>query len=274
MTTNQSTNLETHNPQDDPILISTDEAGIRTITLNRPDKLNGVTAAMWSQLTEEFNKASADVDVRVVMIAANGRGFCAGADLWDQDRKAAPIPAQEAMRRTHACALALHRLVKPTVAKVNGVAAGAGANLALGCDLIVASTEARFSEIFVQRGLTLDFGGSWLLPQLIGLHKAKELAFLGEVISAEQANDFGLLNRLVAPDMLDESAEELCNRLASVPPLSLRASKQLLNQNANRTMAEALDAEANAQVTLFHSKDLQEAMAAYSEKRAGKYRGF
>jgi len=151
------------------------------------------------------------------------------------------------MRVVGRAATRLHDLPKPTIAAVNGVAAGAGCNLALGCDLIVASETARFSQIFVQRSLTLDFGGTWILPRLVGLHKAKELAFLGEIISAGEAAEIGIVNRVVAAAELQATVGELAGRLAALPPIPLSMMKMALNQSAHLTLAQAVELEGIAQ---------------------------
>ena len=158
-----------------------------------------------------------------MVLTGAGGAFCSGADLSPEggDR---PHPLAW-MRHIADVALELHRLPKPTIAKVGGVAAGAGLNLALGCDLIVASDDARFSEIFTRRGLSIDGGGSWLLPRLVGLHKAKELAFFAEVIDAKEASELGLVNRVVAAAELDGTVDAWARRLADGPPLALSMTK-------------------------------------------------
>ncbi len=257
---------------EDAAILTTTADGILTVTLNRPDKLNGVTTAMWAHLRDIFRNGAADNDVRALVLAGNGRAFCAGADLWDSSGSGATHPL-ERMRRTHDTALALHQFPKPTVARVHGIAAGAGANLALGCDLIVASTEARFSEIFAKRGLALDFGGSWLLPRLVGMQRAKELALLAEIISATEAREMGLVNRVVAPDELDACVADIAARLASGPPIALALSKKLLNESLSRSMSAQLDAESMAQSIALKSADAVEAISAFTEKREPTFTG-
>jgi 2-(1,2-epoxy-1,2-dihydrophenyl)acetyl-CoA isomerase len=177
------------------------------------------------------------------------------------------------MRIVGRAALRLHDLPKPTIAAVNGAAVGAGCNLALGCDLIVAADTARFSEIFARRGLSLDFGGSWVLPRLIGLHKAKELAFLADVISAEEAERFGIVNRVVPAADLEKVVDELAHRIAAQPPVQVSITKKLLNQSLSVSMAEALEFEDVAQSLAFSSRDTAEAMLAFVEKREPKFTG-
>ena len=178
-------------------LIVERSAGILTVTLNRPKRLNAAPMQMWRELTEVFTQARQRPEDRVVVVTGAGGAFCAGADLSDPDLEGSSQASY--MRIVGDAALALHRLPQPSIAKVDGVAVGAGCNLAFGCDLVVASSEARFSEIFARRGLSLDFGGTWLLPRRVGLHKAKELAFFGDILSAAEAAEFGLVNRVVPP---------------------------------------------------------------------------
>jgi 2-(1,2-epoxy-1,2-dihydrophenyl)acetyl-CoA isomerase len=169
--------------------------------------------------------------------------------------------------------LALHRLPKPTIAKVDGIAAGAGCNMALGCDLIVASEEARFSEIFARRGLSIDFGGSWLLPRLVGLHRAKELALLADIISAKEALELGLVNRVVPGVDLDGFVDAWARQLAAGPPIALAMTKSLLNQSFEVSMAHALEEEGRSQVVNFSTADTAEALAAFMEKREPRFQG-
>src|SRR5688572_3194657 len=170
--------------------------GVVTVTLNRPERKNAINGKMWENLLATFRSAAVDDAVRVVVLTGAGGAFCSGADLSPGGRGDDKHQLGR-MRDVADVCLALHHLPKPTIAKVGGVAAGAGCNMALGCDLVVASDEARFSEIFARRGLSIDFGGSWLLPRLVGLHKAKELALFADIISAKEAEEVGLVNRVV-----------------------------------------------------------------------------
>ncbi|MFM8504882.1 MAG: enoyl-CoA hydratase-related protein, partial [Acidimicrobiaceae bacterium] len=159
------------------------------------------------------------------------------------------------------------------IAKVRGVAVGAGCNLALGCDLVVASSTARFSEIFARRGLSLDFGGSWLLPRRIGMHRAKELALLAEIIGANDALEMGLVNRVLPDGEVDAFVDNWARKLAAGPPIALAQTKRLLNNSLNVTLEEALDDEAAAQTINFATNDTAEAMRAFIEKREPKFTG-
>jgi 2-(1,2-epoxy-1,2-dihydrophenyl)acetyl-CoA isomerase len=251
------------------VLVSRD-AGVVTVTLNRPHKKNAIDGVTWGLLQQTFDEVERSRDDRVLVITGAGGDFCSGADLTslsDDDH------GLRRMRRIGDVALTLHRLTKPTIARIDGVAAGAGMNLALGCDLIVASDRSRFAEIFAKRGLSVDFGGSWLLPMLIGLHRAKELCLLADIISAQQAADMGLVNRVVPVDQLDEVVGDWASRLASGPPIALMSTKRLLNNAFEVTMEQALDDEARTQTANFGTEDTVEAFAAFAAKREPTFTG-
>jgi 2-(1,2-epoxy-1,2-dihydrophenyl)acetyl-CoA isomerase len=177
------------------------------------------------------------------------------------------------MNMIHMTVQALHNIMVPVIAKVNGVAAGAGMNMALACDLIVAGDRARFSEIFAKRGLTVDFGGTWVLPRLVGLHKAKELAFFADIISAEEAADIGLVNKVVPHDDLDAAVADWADRLAAGPPIALAMTKRLLTLNATVDRPTALEGEGMAQTVNFSTEDTREAVTAFIEKREPEFKG-
>jgi 2-(1,2-epoxy-1,2-dihydrophenyl)acetyl-CoA isomerase len=177
------------------------------------------------------------------------------------------------MPTVNAAALALHEVAVPTIAKVGGIAAGAGMNLALGCDLIVAGESARFSQIFARRALSVDFGGTWLLPRLVGLHKAKELALFGDIISAETAERIGIVNRVVPDAELDAFVADWADRLAQGPPLALRLTKKMLNSALSLGLHESLQWEAAAQSVNLVSQDTREGIDAFLGKRAPVFRG-
>jgi len=244
--------------------------GVVTVTMNRPEKKNAANATMWRELQECFTEVAQTPSDRVLVLTGAGGSFCSGADLTSVGSTGHPLSL---MRTVGDVALALHRLPKPTIAKVHGVAAGAGCNMALGCDLIVASDEARFCEIFARRGLSLDFGGSWLLPRLVGLHRAKELALLADMVSAKEALDLGLVNRVVSVGELDDFVDRWARQLAAGPPIALAMTKSLLNQSFEVAMTQALDDEARAQVVNFSTADTAEALAAFVEKREPHFEG-
>ena len=245
--------------------------GVVTCTMNRPEKKNAANDQMWEELRQVFTDVAANAADRVLVMTGAGGAFCSGADL------SAPGGLREdgvaRMRRIGATALALHELPKPTIAKVGGVAAGAGCNMALGCDLVVASADARFSEIFVRRGLSVDFGGTWLLPRLVGLHKAKELAFFGHVVSAQEAERIGIVNHVVPAADLDAFVDDWARRLAAGPPLALSLTKAMLNASAGRSMVDMLEDEAQAQNRNFSTHDFQEAISAFVQKREPTFEG-
>ncbi len=247
--------------------------GIVTVTLDRAAKKNAMSGTMFDELLAVFREIADNDDDRVVVITGANGEFCSGADLTPGE--GAQTRHQLAtMRHVGDVALALHRLPQPTIAKVRGVAVGAGCNLALGCDLVVAGDTARFSQIFARRGLSLDFGGSWLLPRRVGLHKAKELAFFADIIDAAEAERIGLVNRVVPDDDLDAFVADWADRLAGGPPIALAQTKHLLDNAMAVTMEQALDDEGMAQtVNIAGTKDTGEAFLAFIEKRAPRFQG-
>ena len=246
------------------------DGGIVTITLDRAAKKNAINAVMWDELLAVLREiADTDEDRVVVLTGANGE-FCSGADLTPGDRTRHQLAT---MRHVGDVALALHRLPQPTIAKVRGVAVGAGCNMALGCDLVVASDTARFSQIFARRGLSVDFGGSWILPRRIGMHRAKELAFFADIIGADEAERIGLVNRVVPDAELDAFVDGWAQRLLEAPPIALAMTKRLLNNSLNVTMEEALDDEGLSQTVNFGTEDTVEAMTAFIQKRSPQFKG-
>jgi 2-(1,2-epoxy-1,2-dihydrophenyl)acetyl-CoA isomerase len=247
--------------------------GVVTLTLNRPDTMNAITGEMWGGLEDVFDEVARNRDDRVLVVTGAGRAFCAGADLIDSGMPRTSGQRLEHMRGVGRSAAALRGIAKPTIAKVNGVAAGAGLSLALGCDLVIASDAARFSAIFVQRGLSIDYGGSWLLPRLVGIHKAKELALLADVIAAADAERLGIVNRVVPASELDGEVDALVARLLAMAPVALSQTKHLLDQGLSATFEDAVEAEAMAQVVNLSTPDAKEAVRAFMEKRAPEFTG-
>ncbi|MEY2583555.1 MAG: hypothetical protein QOE09_3404 [Ilumatobacteraceae bacterium] len=248
-------------------------SGIVTVTLNRPAKKNAVNAQMWNELLETFREIASNSEDRVVVITGAGGEFCAGADLTDGGTGGPGQHQLAQMRHIADVALALHRLPIPTIAKVRGVAVGAGCNMALGCDLVVASDNARFSEIFARRGLSIDFGGSWLLPRIVGMHRAKELALFADIIDAAEAEGIGLVNRVVPDDELDQFVHGWASRLAAGPPIAIAMTKRMLDNSMAVTMEQALDDEGVAQSLNFSTADTMEALRAFVEKREPRFEG-
>jgi enoyl-CoA hydratase/carnithine racemase len=203
------------------------------------------------------------------VVTGSGSDFCAGADLSQPSTKHELLNMPEI---NQAC-LALHRVRVPTIARVDGYAVGAGMNLALACDFVVASDRAKFAQLFVKRGLSVDFGGSWLLPRLVGLHRAKELALLGETVEAIELHAMGIVREIVPPERLDEAVAELAARLVAAPPVAVAQSKRLLNDSFEASLELALESEARAQAVNTSMDDAREAAAAFFEKRPPVFRG-
>ncbi|CAN5803032.1 enoyl-CoA hydratase family protein [soil metagenome] len=240
-----------------------------TIVLSNPRRKNALADDSWGALTAACRWVAANADVRVLVITGDGEDFCSGADLGE-----GPEGHWLAyMRHVNEACLAVHAVPQPTLARVDGVAVGAGLNLALACDLVIASERARFSEIFAKRGLSLDFGGSWFLPRRVGLNKAKELALLATIIDATEAERIGLVNRVVPVAELDSAVAAWVDQLAAGPPIALAQTKALLNRSSTSSLAEALEAEAAAQTVNFSTADTMEAIGAFLQKRKPRYTG-
>lgn len=249
-----------------------EQQGVVTITLNRPAKKNAINGPMWDELLETFKDIASRDDDRCVVLTGAGGAFCSGADLSGGPAER-PRHQLHAMRRVGDVALALQRIPQPVIAKVPGIAAGAGCTMALGCDLIVASDEARFSLIFAKRGLSVDFGGTWLLPRLVGMHKAKELALFADIISAKEAEAMGLVNRVVPAGDIDAFVDDWARKLAAGPPIALMQTKRLLTNSFEVTLEQALEDEGWAQTVNFGTQDTPEAIKAFIEKRPPHFTG-
>ncbi|GGR91384.1 crotonase [Streptomyces humidus] len=246
------------------------------LTLDRPEALNALTPEGRDRLIALLGEASADPGVRAVILTGAGRGFCAGADLRGGGARGERIAGDVA--RT--LRLGAQRLVaavldceKPVIAAVNGTAAGLGAHLALACDLVLAAESARFIEVFVRRGLVPDGGGAYLLPRLVGPQRAKELMFFGDALTAPDAERLGLVNRVVPDGELDKTAREWAARLAAGPTRALALTKQLVNASMESDRATAFAAEAAAQEINMTTRDAQEGVTSFVERRATDFRG-
>jgi 2-(1,2-epoxy-1,2-dihydrophenyl)acetyl-CoA isomerase len=245
--------------------------GVVTLILDRPERKNAINMPMFGELRDALREIEHAPEDRVLIVTGAGDAFCSGADISSGgDGKTAVLTV---IRQIHEAVTALHQLSKPVIAKLNGVAAGAGLNLALACDLIVASERASLSEIFARRGLSIDFGGSWILPRLVGLHKAKELVLLAEMLSAQEAERIGLVNRVVAHEELDAFVESWAARMAAGPPLALSMSKRLLNAGASSSLLDALENEGMAVAVNNSTEDMREAFRAFREKRDAVFKG-
>lgn len=261
----------------DTVLQEIDD-GVATITMHRPDAGNALLPEQRDVIIDLLGAASTDRAVRAVALRARGRHFCTGADVGSirGAQSAEPIVG-DGMRRIQAGAQRLIASVldctKPVVAVVQGPAAGLGAHLAFACDLVVAADTAYFLEPFLLRGLVVDAGGAYLLPRLVGLQRAKELAFLGDKLAAADARELGLVNRVVPADELDAVAGDLLARLAAAPTTALALTKQLFNRSLDDDRAASFLAEAMAQELQSHSSDATEGVTAFVERRSPQYRG-
>jgi 2-(1,2-epoxy-1,2-dihydrophenyl)acetyl-CoA isomerase len=255
--------------EESTVLVSRD-GQVATVTLNRPRRKNAVDEACGNALLDALRSVERDPDVRVVVLTGAGGAFCSGADLTSEHSFPHPLPRMEWFNEI---VLAVFELSKPTIAKVDGVAVGAGWNLALGCDLVAASTAARFSQIFVRRALSVDFGGSWLLPRLVGLHQAKRLALLGEFVDAAEARELGLVTWVRPPEELDEFVAGIAGQLAASAPIAVAQTKALLNAGSAATVREALENEARAQSINFATEDFATALKAFQDGTTPEYTG-
>jgi 2-(1,2-epoxy-1,2-dihydrophenyl)acetyl-CoA isomerase len=257
-----------------PDLIVERANGVVQATLNRPERKNAMSLALFDALGALFAEVDERDEDRAVVLIGQQSNFSSGADLGGRVDSGDPAPGTtESLERIHRCALALHRCRTPTIAAVDGVAVGAGLSLALGCDLVVATTRARFSAIFVRRALSIDFGMSWLLPRLVGLSRAKELALLGEFFDAATARSYGLVHQVVEPDQLLASAVALADRLAGGPSIALAGDLELLDGSSARTFEAALAEEVRIQAHNMGTEDTREALAAFMEKREPNFKG-
>ncbi|HEV7135849.1 MAG TPA: 2-(1,2-epoxy-1,2-dihydrophenyl)acetyl-CoA isomerase PaaG [Steroidobacteraceae bacterium] len=250
--------------------------GIARLTLNRPDRLNSFNSAMHAEVQDALTAVQRDGSARVLVLTGAGRGFCAGQDLGDRvvaPGDAPPDLGPSIERGYKPLILALRQLPLPVIAAVNGVAAGAGANIALACDLVIAARSAAFIQAFSRIGLVPDSGGTWLLPRLVGHARAMGLALLGEKLPAEQAAQWGLIWRCVADDELAAAVDSLARQLAAAPTRGLARTKQAMLEGWNRTLAQQLDIERDYQQELGHSADYAEGVAAFMEKRVARFTG-
>jgi enoyl-CoA hydratase/carnithine racemase len=257
------------------ILVSEADA-ITTITLNRPEKLNAFIGHMRRDLAEALEHAGSDRSVRVVVITGAGRAFCAGGDIGFMAELMERRDADEFARILGAgrrVITAIRQMTKPVIAAVNGPAAGAGCNLALACDLRIASTTATFSQSFTKVGLHPDWGGTYFLPRLVSPNKACEMFFLGEAIDAAEAARLNLVNQVVAPEDLETATLQLAERLRAAPPIALAAAKQAVYMSEAAELDEMLRYETEAQLRCFESDDGHEGVRAFFEKREPRFTG-
>ena len=257
-------------------IVITEGDGIVTITLNRPDKLNAFIGHMRRDLAEALEHAGSDRNVRVVIITGAGRAFSAGGDITFMAELMKRRDSEEFARILGAgrrVILAIREMTKPVIGSINGPASGAGCNLALACDLRIASSNATFSESFAKVGLHPDWGGSYFLPRLVTPNKACEMFFLGDTIDAAEALRLGIVNQVVSPEELETATMQLAERLRSAPPIALAAAKHAVYMSEAADLDEMLRYETEAQLRCFESDDCHEGIRAFLEKREPKFTG-
>jgi len=256
------------------------EGGLVTVMFNRPERKNALSAENWNDLDRVLTEVALDPGARALLLTGAGGNFSSGADLGGGGEpgisgltgRPQQAPLHE-MRWIGELINRLHRLPKPTLAAVDGVAVGVGLGLALACDLIVASDRARFSEIFVKRGLALDGGTSWSLPHHVGMRRAKQLAYFGDIVDAATALEWGLVNEVVPADDLPTVAREWGQRLAKGPTTALSLIKRMLEEGAGSTFEQATEGEARAQQIIVGTDDLTEGLTAFIERREPNFTG-
>jgi len=251
--------------------------GVATLTLNRPERLNALGDTLREDLQHAVTRASEDPEVRVMIVTGAGKGFCSGGDVKamserKQSGTGRPLLEKVAPGRD-LTVQALRDAPKPVIAAVNGAAAGAGMNLALCCDMRLASTVARFSQAFVRRGLHPDWGGTYFLPRVVGTAKACELIFTGEVIDAQEALRLGIVSAVYPPEELMPAAHTLARKIADGPPIAIRLAKRAIYHNLDCDLRQALEFETFAQNICFDTDDAAEGIRAFVEKRPPSFRG-
>ena len=257
----------------EPVLVSLD-AGVLRITLNRPDKLNAFTPAVHQGLAAAMTRAETEAAVRCVLITGAGRGFCAGQDLGERDMNAASIDLGAGLEAWYnPLVKRMRALQKPVVCAVNGVAAGAGANFALACDLVIAARSASFIQAFVKIGLVPDCGGSYFLPRLAGMQRAMALAMTGDRLSAEDAERWGIIWKCIDDSEFKNEIEKISLALASGPTKTLGLIKTAMYRSAGNDLAAQLDLERDLQREVGKGKDYREGVAAFLEKRKPQFTG-
>ena len=255
------------------------ENGVGWIVLNRPDARNALNAEMRQGYLDALARCAEDPEIRAVVLTGTGKGFCTGADLSGSraatGSTAPPGPGdtRNAMQPSQRVIRTLWELEKPTLAAVNGVAAGLGAHLAYACDLVLAADDARFIEVFVRRGIALDAGGGFLLPRHLGLHRAKELVFFGDDLTAHDAERLGLVNKVVPAAELETAVREWAERLAAGPTFAIGLSKRLLNRSLAADMDTLFAEEAFTQALVANSDDMREGIRSFMEKRPPAFKG-
>ncbi|MBU3662425.1 MAG: 2-(1,2-epoxy-1,2-dihydrophenyl)acetyl-CoA isomerase [Bacteroidetes bacterium] len=247
--------------------------GIANLTLNRPDVFNAFNEQLSADVNDALKKTAKDKSIRVLVITGAGKAFCSGQDLKDIAGKKDRSLSESLYKRYNPMIRAIRNLPIPVVCKLNGVAAGAGCSLALACDMIIASEQASLIEVFVNVGLVLDSGSSYFLPRLVGSARAFELAALGSKVSAQQAADWGMINRVVKAEVLDEEVEKLANHFSMAPTKAIGLMKKMLIKSFTSNLDEMLEYEAFCQEIAGRSSDYKEGVDAFNQKRKPSFTG-
>lgn len=257
-----------------PSILSTDHRGVRTLTLNRPEVFNSFNREMALSLQKELDLAAKDPEVRALVLTGAGKAFCAGQDLKEvTDPELNPGFHTILSEHYNPIIQQLRQLPKPVLAAVNGVAAGAGANIALACDIVIARTSASFIQAFSKIGLVPDSGGTFVLPRLIGFQRALALSMLGDKVSAEEALAMGMIYRVEADDTFEAAVEKLAGKLAQMPTKALALIKDAFNQSLQNNLEDQLAVELDYQIQASETDDYAEGVSAFLEKRRPKFEG-
>ncbi len=251
---------------------------VATITLNRPDRLNAISGPMLASFSQVFRDADADRDVRVIILTGAGRGFCAGLDLKDLmsgtgigSGNGAGLPARFDLQSSPP--IVLHTTDKPVICALNGPAASYGMDIALGCDMRVASTTGKLAAVFAKRGILPESGGSWLLPRLVGWAKAAEITFRGQTLSAQESLELGLVNAVVEPDKLMDTVNEWAAEIAANAPVAVQAIKRMMRLGLDETFEANVHHVYLQLLPLFQTEDFKEGVKSFIEKRAPQFQG-
>jgi len=253
------------------------EGGVALLTLNRPERLNAISGAMLSQLSEKLIECDRDSEVRAIVLTGAGRGFCSGLDLQDASAgtgigaSGGGLPPTLELRS--APPIVLHEIDKPTICALNGAAAGYGMDLALGCDIRIAGESGKIAAVATRRGVLPESGGTWLLPRLVGWSKAAELFFTGRTLTAEQCAELGLVSRVVPDALLLEEARALAGEIASNAPLAVQAAKRMMRMGLGEPFGEHVHHVFLQLLPLFGSRDFREGLQSFLEKRPPRYEG-
>ena len=259
----------------DELLVELDDH-VLTVTLNRPDRLNAISGPMLSALSKTLMQANIDPDVRAVVLTGAGRGFCSGLDLKDQQDNGASATGRRGYQLFdlhNSPPIVINRMDKPMICALNGAAAGYGMDMALGCDIRIASENAKLGAVFAKRGVLPESGGCWYLPRLLGWAKAAEVAFMGDVLDANRSLELGLVNKVVTHDELMPETMRWARQIANNAPLSVQSTKRMMRLGQDETFEAAVDHIYLQLLPLFQSEDFKEGIASFAERREPAFKG-